>query len=143
VDVDSRGFELEATGKLSDHLDLMVAYTALKLTGADGEESYPWTPRRTATLALGARLPALPQVRFGLTGRWQSEVSNFDDAVVAEIRQGSYGVLGVSAEWKVNERLSLQVNVDNLTDEKYIGSVYYVGYYGAPLGGSIGLHWNF
>ncbi len=36
------------------------------------------------------------------------------------------------ARWDLNDRMQVKVNVNNLTDEKYITSLYSVGYYGAP-----------
>ncbi|MFT3763665.1 MAG: TonB-dependent siderophore receptor [Pseudoxanthomonas sp.] len=142
-DVDSKGVEFEATGKLNDHVDLVFGYTALKLDGADGGDSYPWVPRRTANLALSARLPALPALRLGISGRWQSNTSNWDDGEIALIHQGAYATANLFGEWSVNDRLSLRANIDNVTDEKYLTSLYYVGYYGAPRNYTLSLNWKF
>jgi outer membrane receptor for ferric coprogen and ferric-rhodotorulic acid len=76
VDVQSKGIEFEATGKLTDYLDLVLGYTALKLDGDDGDDTYPWVPRRTANLMLSAHLPSYTPLSFGVGGRWQSNVSN-------------------------------------------------------------------
>lgn len=142
-DVDSKGIEFEATGKLGDHVDLVFGYTALKLDGVDGSNTYPHVPRHTANLALSARLPALPSVRLGVSGRWQGKTSNWDDGQIALIHQRAYGTLNVFGEWSVNDTLSLRANVDNLTDEKYLTSLYYVGYYGAPRNYSLSMNWRF
>lgn len=141
-DVDSKGIEFEATGKLNDHVDLVFGYTVLKLDGVDGNDSYPWAPRRTANLALSARLPSLPSVRLGVSGRWQSKTSNWDDGGVALIHQGAYGTINLFGEWSINDRLSLRANVNNLTNEKYLTSLYYVGYYAAPRNVMLSLNWK-
>ncbi len=142
-DVDSKGIEFEATGRLNDHVDLVFGYTALKLDGADGGDSYPWVPRHTANLALSARLPALPSVRLGASGRWRSRTSNWDDGGIALLHQRAYGTINAFAEWSANDRLSLRANIDNITNEKYLTSMYYVGYYGAPRSYTLSLNWRF
>ncbi len=142
-DVESKGVEFEATGKLGDHVDLVFGYTALKLDGTDGGDSYPWVPRRTANLAISARLPALPALRLGASGRWQSRTSNWDDGQIALIRQGAYATFNVFGEWRINDAVSLRANIDNVTDEKYLTSMYYVGYYGAPRNYALALNWKF
>ncbi|MFT4179151.1 MAG: TonB-dependent siderophore receptor [Thermomonas sp.] len=140
--VNSKGWEFEATGKLNDHVEVVFGYTALKLTSPQGDDVYPWVPRHTANLAVSAALPSLPQLRFGVSGRWQSEVWNYDDALVAEIHQRPYAVLNAFGEWNFNNRVSLRANVNNITDRTYISSVYWVGYYGAPRNYSLSLNWK-
>ncbi len=142
-DVESKGVEFEIAGKVNDHVDLVFGYTALKFDGVGGGDTYPHVPRRTANLALSARLPSLPSVRLGIGGRWQSETSNWDDGGTALIRQGAYGTVNVFGQWSLSDALSLRANIDNLTDEKYLTSLYYVGYYGAPRNYSLSVNWRF
>lgn len=144
ADVKSKGWEFEATGKLNDYVDLVFGYTTLELDGLEGEDSSPWVPRRTANLSLAGRIPSLPQLRLGLGGRWQSRIENSDIAQFTRLRQDAYAVLKAFADWKINDQLSLHANADNLTDEKYLSSLYAVGgYYGAPRSYSLGLNWKF
>jgi outer membrane receptor for ferric coprogen and ferric-rhodotorulic acid len=143
VDVDSKGFEFEATGKLNDYTNLVLGVTSLKLKGADGENIYRWAPRRTVNISLSTRLPVLPKLRLGLNGRWQSHIANMDDASVLLIRQDGYALLNLFGEWRANDHLSVRANLDNLTGKKYIGSLYWVGYYGAPRNYSIGVDYKF
>ncbi|HEX7768685.1 MAG TPA: TonB-dependent siderophore receptor [Dokdonella sp.] len=142
-DVDSKGVEFEATGKLNDYIDLVFGYTTLKLDGVDGGDTYPHVPRHTANLALSARLPSLPSLRIGASGRWQGKTSNWDDGSIALIRERAYATLNLFGEWHFNDELSLRANIDNVTDEKYLTSLYYVGYYGAPHNYSMTLNWRF
>src|SRR5690606_27589054 len=65
VDVRSEGVELEAVGRLTDHLDVVAGYTALRLDGLDGRDTYPWVPRRSANLLLSGRLPAYEALSWG------------------------------------------------------------------------------
>lgn len=142
-DVESRGVEFEVTGKLGEHVDLVFGYTALKLDGVDGSDTYLHVPRRTANLALVTRLPSMPSVSLGVSGRWQSKTANWDDGEIALIHQGAYGVANLFGKWEVSDTLSLRANIDNIADRKYLTSMYYVGYYGAPRNYSLSLDWKF
>ncbi|TAL73350.1 MAG: TonB-dependent siderophore receptor [Rhodanobacter sp.] len=142
VDVQSKGVELEATGKLSDHVNLVLGYTALKLTGADGDATYRWVPRRTANLLLSVRLPAHRAVSLGVGGHWQSAISNVESSGFT-VRQGSYAVLNGFAAWDFRPNATLRLNVRNLGNEKYINTLRYSGYYGAPRHYTLSLDWRF
>jgi outer membrane receptor for ferric coprogen and ferric-rhodotorulic acid len=151
-DVESRGFEFEATGKLSEYTDLLFGYTQLTMDGGPPTElddpapgpTYSWVPRRTANLMLSKRLAGNPAVSFGIGGRWQSDISNKEDYVkYARVRQGSYAVLNAFAAWDITPDLTLRANVSNLTDTKYIQSLYSVSYYGPPRQYALSLDWRF
>jgi outer membrane receptor for ferric coprogen and ferric-rhodotorulic acid len=143
VDVESEGFEFEATGKINEFVDLLFGYTDLDMSGQDGGETYTWVPRQSANLMFNMRVPGYTPLSFGLGGRWQSEVSNADGYTGFIVRQDSYTVLNAYAAWEVTPSISLRANVDNLTDEKYINSMYYIGYYGSPRSYSASLNWRF
>ncbi len=137
-DVESKGWEFEATGKLNDYVELVVGYTHLNLTGdkellttVDGRIN-PWAPRSTANFLLSARVPGYEAVSFGVGGNWRSETANLDSYTNYPVRQGSYAVFNAFAAWDIVKNLSLRANVNNLGDKKYIGSLYSIGYYGAP-----------
>ncbi|MCK9564246.1 MAG: TonB-dependent receptor, partial [Bacteroidales bacterium] len=49
-----------------------------------------------------------------------------------DIQQDDYLTIDTYARWHMDEHSTLQVNIDNLTDEKYITSLYEIGYYAAP-----------
>lgn len=142
VDVESKGVEFEATGKITDHLDMVFGYTALKLTGQDGDDTYRWVPRRTANLMLSARLPSYTALSFGIGGRWQSDISNQESSGFI-VRQGSYAVLNGFVGWDFLPNATLRFNVNNVGNEKYINTLRYSGYYGAPRNYTLSLNWRF
>lgn len=142
VDVQSKGVELEATGKLSDNVNLVLGYTDLKLTGADGDATYRWVPRRTANLLLSVRLPAYTALSFGLGGHWQSAISNVESSGFT-VRQGSYAVLNGFVAWDFLPDATLRLNVRNLGNEKYINTLRYSGFYGAPRNYTLSMDWRF
>lgn len=133
IDVESEGVELEVAGRITDNLSLNAGFTVLSLDGEGSEGNvYPWVPRRAANFWLTWDLPALPTLEVGLGGRWQSDVFNADTASGGAVLQDSYAVLSAYATWNASDHLWLRVNADNLTDEKYVTSLYNVGYYAAP-----------
>lgn len=127
-DVKSRGFEAEATGRIGADSRITLGFTRLKLTGPDGNDTSLWVPRTTLNFRFDTRVAQLPQLRLGVGGRWQSDVSNSAETV----RQGSYLLANAFAAYELYERTTLRLNVDNLTDKKYIGGLSGGGIYGAP-----------
>ncbi len=152
-DVESRGFEFEAVGKLSEYTDLLFGYTHLTMDGGpplpaeDPDQTgptYGWVPRRTANLMLSTRLQSVPTVSFGIGGHWQSDISNYEDYVkYARVRQDGYALINAFASWDITPDVTLRANVSNLTDKKYIQSLYSVSYYGPPRQYALSLDWRF
>ncbi|MFY9513214.1 MAG: TonB-dependent receptor [Rubrivivax sp.] len=141
--VKSEGVELEATGKVNTYIDLSFGFTRLKLSDRGGDsEILPWVPRRTATLSLMGRLPDVPGLKLGFSGRWQSDISNTESSGVT-VRQDSYLVLGAFAAYQVSPAATVRFNVNNLTDKTYINTLRYAGYYGAPRNYQVSLGYKF
>lgn len=136
-DVNSKGFEFEATGRLNKDAKVTVGYTQLKLTGPDGNDISEWIPRKTLNFRFDSRIPMLPALRLGLGGRWQSEVSKVGSAT-----QGAYAVANAFAAYEINKAATLRLNVNNLFDKKYIGGITYGAIYGAPRNGSVSLEYT-
>jgi outer membrane receptor for ferric coprogen and ferric-rhodotorulic acid len=141
VDVESTGIEFEAFGKINRYLDLALGYTALKLDGEEGDDTYPWVPRRTANLMVSSRLPSHSALTLGLAGRWQSDISNAASGYT--VRQDSYAVLNTFAAYQITPKATLRFNVNNITDEKYINTLRYSGHYGAPRNYEASLNYQF
>lgn len=141
VDVQSRGVELEATGKLGNNLELVAGYTQLEMDGLNGSHTYPWVPRRTAKLLLSAHLPAYRALSGGLGVRWQSGISNMESSGFT-VRQGSYAVVNGFLAWQFVPEATLRLNVRNLGNEKYINTLRYSGFYGAPRSYTLSLDWR-
>ncbi|WP_062352826.1 TonB-dependent siderophore receptor [Pseudoxanthomonas mexicana] len=144
VDIDSKGVEFEATGKLGENTNLLFGYTRLSMGGEDGGDTYRWVPRNTANVLLSTRLPAFTALSFGVGARWQSEISNYESYVLsAPVRQDSYTLFNAFVGWDITPDLTLRANVNNITDEKYIQSLYSVSYYGPPRQYALSLNWRF
>jgi outer membrane receptor for ferric coprogen and ferric-rhodotorulic acid len=143
VDVDSQGIELEIAGRVNEYIDVVLGFTSLQLEGASGEDIYEWVPRRTANLAVSAKLPNFTAICFGLSGRWQSDISKVDEYTSGTVRQDSYAILNAFARWDVTDKMTVRANLANVTDEKFITSLYQIGFYGAPRTSSVSASYRF
>ncbi|WP_308368258.1 MULTISPECIES: TonB-dependent siderophore receptor [unclassified Microbulbifer] len=143
ANIDSEGFEIEVSGALNEYMNLVLGFTSLELEDEAGDDSYTWVPRKTVNFSLNATLPQLPDVSLGLGGNWQAETSKVDSYTEVEIEQGAYLLLNAFARWDIDANSRLQLNVNNLTDEKYITSLYEIGYYGAPRNMAVSYQYTF
>ncbi len=139
VDVYSEGTELELIGQLTEYDQLTLGFTALQLEGEDGHAIYKWIPRETINFTYSTQLSRYPQLRVGLGGKYQSSIAK--DGTI--LRQQSFTTFNAFATWDVTDAIDLQLNVNNLTNEKYLTSLYNVGYYSAPTNYSVGINWQF
>lgn len=137
-DVTSRGFEIEATGRINADTQVTVGYTSLKLTGADGKDIYEWVPRRTLKLRADTRVPMLPALRVGAAVRWQSDVAKTGGAW-----QDAYVLADAFAAYALTDKTTLRLNINNLFDKKYLRTVQYGAIYGAPRSTLLSLDYKF
>jgi outer membrane receptor for ferric coprogen and ferric-rhodotorulic acid len=74
---------------------------------------------------------------------WQSDIFR-DEGSGNIIRQGSYAVLNLMARYDVNPKLSIALNLNNVSDQKYLTSLYWSqAYYAAPRNGSVTVNWKY
>jgi len=137
-DVKSRGFEAEATGRVGADSRITLGFTRLKLTGPDGNDTSLWVPRTTVNFRFDTRVAQLPKLRLGVGGRWQSDVSNAAETM----EQGAYLLANAFAAYEWNERTTVRLNVDNVTDKKYINGLSNGAIYGAPRQVSLTLNYK-
>jgi len=129
VDARSEGIELELGGRLAEGLQATGGYTLFRVEDEDGDPARIFVPRNTARLNLSYSPPALPALKLGASGQYQSRI--FDPA--RTIRQGSYALLDLLAGYDVTENVTASVNLRNVTNAKYLTALNFAGgYYGAP-----------
>jgi outer membrane receptor for ferric coprogen and ferric-rhodotorulic acid len=143
VDIESEGIELEVAGRVTDFVDVVLGFTSLKLDGDEGSDAHSWVPRRTANLAVSAKLPTMTTLSFGVNGKWQSDISKVDEYTGGTVRQDSYAIVNAFARWDVTPQLYVRGNLNNLSDEKFITSLYQIGYYGAPRNYTLSVGYRF
>ncbi|MEQ5873422.1 TonB-dependent siderophore receptor [Pseudoalteromonas sp. NFXS39] len=137
VSIESKGYEFEVTGKITDAMNIVASYTHIDVTDENGDDTNKWAPRDVVGVTVDYALT--DAVVVGLNGRWQSKIESTD----YNVKQGSYALLNAFARWNINDQVAVQANVNNITDEQYINSLQTVGYYGAPTNGSLTLTYKF
>jgi outer membrane receptor for ferric coprogen and ferric-rhodotorulic acid len=100
-------------------------------------------PRRTANATISARVPSFTALSFGVSGKWQSGIKGAEDYTFHPVYQDSYALVNAFAAWDIQPNITVRGNVNNISDEKYITSLYNVGYYGAPRNYSVSVDWRF
>jgi outer membrane receptor for ferric coprogen and ferric-rhodotorulic acid len=142
IDVESEGVELEASGRLNDRWTLQAGFTYLDLTDAQGEDARTFVPRKTFNLGTRYRPRALPGLELGATLKWRDDI-HLDNGL-GVIRQDAFTLASLHASYAVNRNLELALNVDNVTDEKYLTSLYWdQAFYGAPRHASVAFRYRY
>lgn len=121
----SKGFEAEVAGEVLPGWNVTAGYSQFKAKLANGDDINSLIPRKQLNLFSTYALPgALDGLTIGGGVRWQSKV--WVHQLIAEIlgvpklQQNAYLVADVLARYKINDQLSLQLNVNNVFDKKYI-----------------------
>jgi len=103
-------------------------------------------------MAATYQVESITGLSIGMNMRWQDDTSR-NQGIVAEghanagqeiiTYQDAYSVINLMAKYNINEKVSVSVNANNVTDEKYINSLYWAqGYYGAPVNYTATLSWQ-
>lgn len=163
------GLELGAVGALTDKWQISagLAFMDNEITRGNRTVDNPTTPANEASgNNEGGAIQWSPETTFTL---WNSYTFDsglvigggaryidtmVSSSIVNETAQstrsmlefGDYWVLDAMASYPINKNISLQLNVLNLTDEEYIGSLNSGGsryYPGAPLSARVGVNFAF
>jgi len=148
--INSHGFELEVAGQIYDNLQISFGFTDFKISGDEVVSSY--TPSTLIKLAATYTVPAIEALTIGVNMNWQDDISRKQGVVGDEFvnageeivtKQAAYAIVNFMMSYAVTENVSLSLNANNITDEKYINSLYWAqGYYGAPANYSATLSWS-
>ena len=137
----SSGLELEASGELAPGLQISGGYTYVYITDANNQRGRKFIPRNALTSSMTYRLPMAPKVKVGGSLKWQSKIEN--DAAPAA-NQAAYALVGLMTSYDIDPHWSTQLNLDNLTNEKYLQSVRYgQSNFGAPRNVTASVSWKF
>lgn len=122
LSLESQGVELEASGELAQGLQVTGGYTYVDVTDEDDDRAQRFIPQHALTSSVTYRLPMAEQVKLGANVRWQSKVE-YDSNTTA--RQDAYALFGLMAHYDIDDHWSTQLNLNNLTNEKYFLSPRY------------------
>nr|WP_320116666.1 TonB-dependent siderophore receptor [uncultured Desulfuromonas sp.] len=125
--VRTRGFELDASGELSDGWHISAGYTYSKSEYVEGENKgdhyYTYNiPKHSFKLSTVYDLPGrLHQLSVGAGMKAQSELYKTGDGY--RIEQGGYVIFDAMAKYQLTPRMKLQLNINNLLDKEYYSSL--------------------
>ncbi|NMT64213.1 TonB-dependent siderophore receptor [Marinobacter orientalis] len=150
----NEGVELEFVGDVTDRIQLFAGYTYVNIEDADGNSARSFVPEHLAQLRGTWKVPGVEGLEVGSQVRWQSSISqeqgeattgpNAGAKIVTE--QESYAVVDLMASYDFARDWNATLNVNNVTDEKYIESLKKFGasaqgFYGAPANASLTVSW--
>ena len=147
-DARSTGIELEVAGDIGEVWSLSAGWTRLRIEDDAGDDSRPYVPRTTLRAAAVARVDAVPGLRVGGSVRWQGDIWQpvvLPDGAPARVEQTAYAVVGLMAGYRLRSGWDATLNLDNVTDRRYITSLYSAGqgFYAAPRSVSLTLGYRF
>lgn len=145
------GYELELAGRPTPNWDLSLGWAAFSARAVDGAEVEAHHPRRTLNLA--SRYDFTDGVLAGLSiggaMKWESRPPktgiNPGSGQSELIGQPAHALFSLMARYRFNRQLSLQLNIDNLTDKTYYTqNSLFDGYlYGEPRNTRLTLRYAF
>ncbi len=134
----SKGFEVEVAGRMTDRWLLSGGFTHLQVEDGDGARARPFIPRDTFKLAATYSIQQWNDLKLGGQFRYQSRISNDSGAVTAAgqaipVVQDAYATLDLLGSIRVIDHVRASVNLRNVTNAKYLGTLKYgQAFYAAP-----------
>ncbi|WP_404338277.1 TonB-dependent siderophore receptor [Sphingomonas sp. MMS12-HWE2-04] len=152
VDTTSKGFEVELAGRVTNNWSISGGYTGFQIEDEDGNRARSWLPNRTLKLATTYEVPQLNDLKLGAQLRWQNAIT-YANSLVQDygmvtgdviVKQDAYAVLDLMGSIRVVDHVRARVNVRNVTDKQYLGSLMWgQAYYAAPRSVNVSLGVNF
>ncbi|WP_417763427.1 TonB-dependent siderophore receptor [Shewanella sp.] len=145
---ESEGFEVEVVGQPVDGWNISAGYSQFEAEDADDNKVRTTAPRKQLKLFTTYQFQeVLPELTVGGGINWQSEA--YSESSTTRIEQGSYSVVNLMARYDINDSMDVQVNVENLFDEKYYAYMsastlpYSVYHYGTPRNFTVSFKYRF
>lgn len=146
----SKGLEVEVIGEPIEDWNISLGYSKFQIEDSAGAKVNTSFPRQLVKLFTTYRLPgAMRGLVVGGGVNWQSEAYTASTNPVTgtpfSFEQKAYTLVSLMARYEVNDQLSLQANVENLTDETYYSQTgFYSQYrYGQPRNYTVSLKYAF
>ncbi|MGI3131366.1 TonB-dependent siderophore receptor [Halopseudomonas pachastrellae] len=142
---ESEGFELELAGELAEGWQVAGGFARTTTENSTGDHINRYIPDNTFKLFTTYEWD---QLLHGLTVggnlRWQDEAVAEDAGPNGEdFVQDSLFLVDLLAKYRVNEQLSVALNLKNAFDKTYYSGMQYIGRYGEPRNLVASARWQF
>ncbi len=140
----SEGFEIEIVGQPVDGWHVTAGYSQFTAEDADGNKVNTDQPRKQFKLFTTYQLvDLLPELAIGGGVNWQDDTYSVNGDI--RLAQSAYALVNLMARYDITEDTSLQLNIDNVTDEKYYSQIGFFDQYryGAPRNATLTLKTRF
>lgn len=137
--VESKGFEIELDGKITNNWDMSFGVAHFNVEDANGKKVQTTAARTSANLFTKYTL-----YKWSLGGGLNYKSEAYKDEAAGRITQDAYVLANLMAAYQVDQNIKLQLNVNNLFDEKYyegLGKNSMV--YGAPRNATLTFRYQF
>ena len=138
------GFELQLQGRINDFWSVSAAYSALDGEQVNRSGRTGLTPRELPDSMFSLwnqfSLSSDLNVGVGLTHQSESFINNSNSAVLP-----SYTRIDASVQYRLSEATTVQLNIENLTDELYFPNAHstHQASVGAPLNVRVAINTSF
>ncbi|MEN0037678.1 MAG: TonB-dependent siderophore receptor [Cellvibrio sp.] len=144
----SKGYEFEVSGELAINWDLSLGWTHFSAKDAEDNDVAVEHPRKMLKLFSKYTLDGnWSGLSFGGGINWQSEEprtgTNPATGTEEKVGQSSYAIANVMTQYEINKNLSLQLNLNNIFDEKYYESSWGTFTYGEPRSARLTMKYRF
>lgn len=139
----SEGVEATLAGEVLPNLQASLGYTYVDIEDPKGDRARTFIPQHMVRAMSTYRLPFYEAVKVGAQVSWQDVIYR-DQGAGITTRQDDYALVDLMASYDISDSLTASLNINNITDEKYLTSLYWAqGYYGAPRNAMLTLGWNY
>ncbi|MFC3116550.1 TonB-dependent siderophore receptor [Cellvibrio fontiphilus] len=139
-DYESRGFEFEIAGELTEQINLILGYTNLTIDDNKGEVSRTFTPKQSAKFTVNYYPQFAPGLKLGSFVEYRSDT--YLRGTVIE--QDALTLVDLFASYEFNDNWSASLNLSNVTDKTYLTSFEYSqAYYAEPRNISATIRWQY
>ena len=139
----SEGVEATLAGEVLPNVQASLGYTYVDVQDTEGERARAFIPQHMVRAMTTYRLPFYEAVKVGAQVSWQDGIYR-DQGAGVTTRQDDYALVDLMASYQITENLEGTLNINNVTDEKYLSSLNFAqSYYGAPRHAMLTLGWNY
>lgn len=138
----SRGFEFEVNGELAPGWNATFGasrYVAKDINGADINTNLPQTALKLFT---SYTPQSLQELTVGGGANWQNRIY-YAVPAYGRIEQSGYALVSAFVRYRISPEFSVQANLNNLLDKKYLSQINGYGAYGDGRNGSLTFTWSF